>query len=174
MSSMILTNLLGAVIGSAVLARIVYSWLIPKPIPGIPHNPITSIWGDIPAIVKHGGLSQMLVGRQAMVIVSDIRETERLLIDSKVTEQAKRIRQAFMGVSPNSQVALPTDEAWKRHRRLAGPSMSRLYLQQMSSRICMGAVELVKLWKTKMNIVGSCAFDGGLDIQLSTMNETLT
>ncbi|CAE6445652.1 unnamed protein product [Rhizoctonia solani] len=128
MTSTILTNLLAVAISSAVLARVVYSWLMPKPISNIPHNLVTSIWGNIPAIVKynkegkytvdyiddmvkkHSGISQMLLGRQAMVIISDVREAGRLLTNFKVTEQAKRVRQAFVGVSPNSQVALPTGQ----------------------------------------------------------------
>lgn len=36
----------------ALLAHLVYLWLLPKPIPGIPHNPVASIWGDIPAITN--------------------------------------------------------------------------------------------------------------------------
>ncbi|KAH7334105.1 cytochrome P450 [Rhizoctonia solani] len=185
---MTLANILAAVVGLALLVRIAYSWMMPKPIPKIPHNLITSVWGDIPAIVKynkegrytvdfiddmakmHSPITQILIGRQAMVIISDIREAERLLIDSRVTEQAKRVRQAFAGVSPNSQVSLPTDEAWKRHRRLAGPSMSKRYLQRMSSRISAGAVDLIKLWKAKMDLAGPSAFDASIDIQLSTMD----
>jgi hypothetical protein len=62
----------------AVLARLAYLWLLPKPLPNVPHNPITNIWGDIPDITyymkggkrtfgdyvadvvkKHGPLSQV-------------------------------------------------------------------------------------------------------------------
>lgn len=32
--------------------RLAYLWLLPKPIPGVPHNPITSILGDIPKITR--------------------------------------------------------------------------------------------------------------------------
>ncbi|CAE7211660.1 unnamed protein product [Rhizoctonia solani] len=189
MDRTILTNALALVIGCSLVVRISYSWLMPKPIAGIPHNPITSIWGDIPAVVKatkeenkhyvdyiddmvkrHGRLSQMLLGRQVMVILSDIQEAERILIECKVTEQAKRVRQAFVAASPHAQIALPTDEAWKKQRRLSGPSMSKRYLERMSGRISAGTDNLVKLWKAKMRIVGSCAFDAGTDIQLSTMD----
>ncbi|CAE6443581.1 unnamed protein product [Rhizoctonia solani] len=105
-----------------------------------------------------------------MVIISDIRESERILVESKVTEQAKRVRQAFVAASPHAQIALPTDEAWRKQRRLAGPSMSKRYLERMSGRISTGADNLVKLWQAKTQIIGSCAFDAGPDIQLSTMD----
>jgi hypothetical protein len=35
-----------------VMARLTYMWLLPKPIPGIPHNPVASIWGDISTITQ--------------------------------------------------------------------------------------------------------------------------
>ncbi|KAH7334114.1 hypothetical protein B0J17DRAFT_124574 [Rhizoctonia solani] len=87
MDNYITTNALALVIGCSLLAPLVYSWMIPKPIPGVPHNPITSIWGDVPAIIqatkegkhyvdyvddmvkRHGQISQLLLGRQAMVII---------------------------------------------------------------------------------------------------------
>jgi hypothetical protein len=31
----------------AVFTRLAYLWLLPKPLPNIPHNPVTNIWGDI-------------------------------------------------------------------------------------------------------------------------------
>ncbi|KDN35291.1 hypothetical protein RSAG8_11726, partial [Rhizoctonia solani AG-8 WAC10335] len=157
------------VIGIVLLVRLGYSCLWPKPIPTIPHNPITSIWGDIPAIAKadkedkvsfveflgdmariHGPISQVLIGPQVMVIISDRRETERILIEGKITDQHQRMNQ--------------------RHRRLTGPSMSRRYLERMSVHIVAGANNLIRLWDAKVEIAGSCAFEAGLDIQLATMD----
>ncbi|CUA76947.1 Cytochrome P450 4V2 [Rhizoctonia solani] len=182
-------NAVAGAVGVVLLIRLGYSWLWPKPIPTIPHNPITSIWGDIPAIAKankkdkvsfveflgdmvktHGPISQVLIGPQVMVIVSDIRETERILIEGKITDQHKRMNQVFETVIPNSQIALPTNETWKKHRRLTGPSMSRRYLERMSVRIVAGANNLVRLWSAKVDIVGSRAFEAGLDVQLATMD----
>ncbi|EUC59461.1 cytochrome P450 family protein [Rhizoctonia solani AG-3 Rhs1AP] len=177
------------VIGSALLIRLGYSWLWPEPIPGIPHNPITSIWGDIPAIIKadredkmsfveflahmakkHGVICQVLVGRQSLVIVSDRKEMERILTDAKIADQAKRVNMIFATIAPNSQISLPTNETWKRHRRLTGPSMSQRYLKRMSVRIAAGANDLARLWDAKIDIVGLSTFEAGLDIQLATID----
>ena len=38
------------VITAVPLLRLSYTSLLPKPIPGVPHNPITSIWGDAPQL----------------------------------------------------------------------------------------------------------------------------
>ena len=32
--------------------QLFYTFLLPKPIPGVPHNPVTSIWGDVPLITS--------------------------------------------------------------------------------------------------------------------------
>ncbi|KAH7317990.1 cytochrome P450 [Rhizoctonia solani] len=177
------------VFGTALLVKLSYSWLWPKPIPSIPHNPIASIWGDMAAISKakkddnmtfveflghmvkvHGPISQVLIGPQVMVIVSDRREMERMLIEGKNTDQHKRMMQVFETIIPNSQIALPANEIWKRHRRLTGPSMSRRYLERMSVRIVTGASNLTKLWGAKLEIADSCTFEAGLDVQLATMD----
>ncbi|KAG8714346.1 hypothetical protein FRC11_008830 [Ceratobasidium sp. 423] len=71
---------------------------------------------------------------------------------------------------PKSQLSLPANETWKKHRRLAGPSMSRRYLERMCGRIAFGANELVGLWRTKYALVGSAAFDAALDFHLATMD----
>ncbi|CAE6426039.1 unnamed protein product [Rhizoctonia solani] len=113
---------------------------------------------------------KVLIGPQVMVIIADIGETERILIEGKITDQHKRMYQIFQTVIPNSQIALPANEIWKRHRRLTGPTMSRRYLERMSGRILTGAHSLIDLWNAKVDIAGSRAFEAGLDIQLATMD----
>ncbi|KAH7339906.1 cytochrome P450 [Rhizoctonia solani] len=189
MSSAIYLVVAAVLVVSGLAIRFAYSWLSPKPIAGIPHNPITSIWGDIPAITKatkdggrtfsdyianvvaeHGTLLQVLIGRNPIVVISDRKEMERLLVSGKCTDQSKRTNEIFATVVPTGQIALPTNETWKRHRRLTGPSMSRRYLERMSGRIAAGASDLVKLWKAKSETIGSGAFDADLDLQLATMD----
>lgn len=36
----------------AIAASAIYRWLHPKPLEGFPHNPVTSILGDIPEITR--------------------------------------------------------------------------------------------------------------------------
>lgn len=42
----------GAVTSLALVVAPIYYWLLPKPLPGIPHNPIRSLLGDIPDITQ--------------------------------------------------------------------------------------------------------------------------
>jgi hypothetical protein len=44
------------VTGTLFLAAfLIYRWLLPKPIPGVPYNPeaTKTIWGDIPSMLEH-------------------------------------------------------------------------------------------------------------------------
>ncbi|KAG8723104.1 hypothetical protein FRC09_004703 [Ceratobasidium sp. 395] len=172
-----------------VISRLLYIWLLPKPLQDIPHNPITSIWGDIPDIThfmqggkktfgdylatvvnKHGPISQIVIGRNPIVVVADRLEAERVLLRGKNTDQSKRTNQIFATVIPTGQISLPANETWKRHRRLTGPSMSRRYLERMSTRISAGANNLVRLWMRKVELLGSVAFNADMDLQLATMD----
>ncbi|KAF8694404.1 Cytochrome P450, partial [Rhizoctonia solani] len=98
------------------------------------------------------------------------KEMERILLGGKCTDQSKRANEIFATVVPTGQVALPTNETWKRHRRLTGPSMSRRYLERMSGRIASAANDLARLWDAKIRVVGSAAFDADSDLQLATMD----
>ncbi|QRW22658.1 cytochrome P450 family protein [Rhizoctonia solani] len=208
MSNIMSTTALATIFGSAVLAQIIYSRLIPKPVKNIPHNPVTNIWGDIPALVKasngkrkpfmdcvveiigmHDGIcqvgdmtqennaitsstltSKVLLGPDPLIIISNIKETERLLIKNKTTELSKRVNQGFEFVMPEGQISMPTNEVWRKHRRIAGPSMSRRYLERMLGRIDASANNLVKFWRAKADITGSHCFEADLDIHLASMD----
>ncbi|CAE6437736.1 unnamed protein product [Rhizoctonia solani] len=121
----------------------------------------------------HDGICQILLGRHPLIIVSDIKETERVLLKSKATVLSKRVNQAFDFVMPEGQISIPANEVWKKHRRLAGPSMSKRYLERMLSRINASATNLVKFWNAKMDITGSCAFEASLDIHLAAVDNTI-
>ncbi|KAF8599423.1 cytochrome P450 [Ceratobasidium sp. AG-I] len=182
---------LGTVAAVSIIAvpllQLSYTSLLPKPIPGVPHNPITSIWGDAPQITrvtkektfsehvvdevnKHGPIFQMFLGGQTLVVLSDQLEVERILAHGKNTDQSTRTKQMFATVIPMGQISLATNEMWKTHRRLTGPSMSKRYLERMSARIADGANSLARLWSAKLDLAGSSAFDADLDLQLATMD----
>ncbi|KAG8740104.1 hypothetical protein FRC10_004733, partial [Ceratobasidium sp. 414] len=86
----------------AILAALSYRWLQPKPLKGFPHNPITSILGDIPEITqilkkgdktlydyygilveRHGPVVQMCIGNQSMLLLADPSEVERIVARGK-------------------------------------------------------------------------------------------
>ncbi|KAG8934296.1 hypothetical protein FRC02_010250 [Tulasnella sp. 418] len=168
--------------------------LYPKPLPGIPHPPFTTIWGNIPelgeAIKTHQALSgpfferyarelgpiyQTMIGPNPMVILSDPVEIEDMLLRarSKSLDTSATAMGVFNGVLPKSQIALPMHDLWKKHRRLSGPSMSATFLKQTSSRIAVNALALVSYWKDKMLAIrakGGKSFDCFDDLEISTLD----
>ncbi|GAB1524644.1 hypothetical protein RhiTH_007798 [Rhizoctonia solani] len=134
----------------ALLIHFVHSWLLPKPISGIPHNSIASIWGDIPSITK---------------AIKDNKKTFSDYVADVVAEHGP-----ILQITSIDKKVILLDETWKRHRRLTGPSMSRRYLERMSGRIASAANDLARLWDAKIRVVGSAAFDADSDLQLATMD----
>ncbi|CAE6352496.1 unnamed protein product [Rhizoctonia solani] len=184
----LLTNTVAVVLVFVLITHLSYSWLLPKPIPGIPHNPVTSVLGDLPAfshdkkngnkllsnfvadmIKIHGSISQILFGWHRIVIVADRNEAERITLGGKMADTTELFRSIIATALPKSQLSLPADDIWKKHRRLAGPSMSRHYLERMSGRIAFGANELVRFWNAKYALVGGTAFEADMDFHMATM-----
>ncbi|KAF8694126.1 cytochrome P450, partial [Rhizoctonia solani] len=122
------------------------------------------------AHLRYTRLYKILLGWHRLVIVNDKAEMERIILREKITDTSARLRSVFATVLPNSQISLPANEIWKKHRRLSGPSMSRRYLERMSERIVAGANDLVGLWQAKYTLVGCSAFDPVLDFHLATMD----
>ncbi|EUC66959.1 cytochrome P450 family protein [Rhizoctonia solani AG-3 Rhs1AP] len=185
----LLTNTVAVVLVFVLITHLSYSWLLPKPIPGIPHNPVTSVLGDLPAfshdkkngnkllsnfvadmIKIHGSISQILFGWHRIVIVADRNEAERITLGGKMADTTELFRSIIATALPKSQLSLPADDIWKKHRRLAGPSMSRHYLERMSGRIAFGANELVRFWNAKYALVGGTAFEADMDFHMATMD----
>ncbi|GAB1524657.1 hypothetical protein RhiTH_007811 [Rhizoctonia solani] len=146
-SPLVVAAILAALV---LLIHFVHSWLLPKPISGIPHNSIASIWGDIPSITK---------------AIKDNKKTFSDYVADVVAEHGP-----ILQITSIDKKVILLDETWKRHRRLTGPSMSRRYLERMSGRIASAANDMTRLWDAKIRVVGSAAFDADLDLQLATMD----
>ncbi|QRV94335.1 cytochrome P450 family protein [Ceratobasidium sp. AG-Ba] len=108
-----------------------------------------------------------------MLLVADKAEIERVVLRGKNTEQLKRTNDIFSTIIPTSLISLPTNDTWKRHRRLTGPSMSRRYLGRMSIRMLAEAKNLVRLWTQKATLGRGAAFDADIDLQMSTLLRTV-
>ncbi|KAF8608403.1 cytochrome P450 [Ceratobasidium sp. AG-I] len=173
----------------AVIVPLLYYLLLPKPLPGIPHNPVTGLLGDLPELAqalkdnersvgdyfnnhvkKHGPISQICFGSRVIVLLADRGEIDRLIVRGKNVDISTANRTVFAALVPAGMNALPANSTWKRHRRIAGPSMHRRYLSRMAVHISAGANGLVNLWKKKTQLAEGRAFETGFDIQLTTMH----
>ncbi|KAJ1304879.1 hypothetical protein OPQ81_006013 [Rhizoctonia solani] len=167
---------------------ILYFVFWPKPLPNFPHNPVTSILGDLPEILslvksgktlseyyellteRHGPVIQMFIGRHMSLVVADRGEAERLMIKFKNVDFPPTVFRMFEPLIPFSIMGLPGKDTWKHHRRVLGPSMNRRFLTRMEPCVLDTANKLVKLWERKHQIAGDRAFAADQDLGLASMN----
>ncbi|KXH33732.1 cytochrome P450 [Colletotrichum salicis] len=134
-----LTAIAAAVAAAALLLRSVYLWLMPKPIPGLPHNQDSAgrISGDVPyfaeydkaarfrtrffydLVVKHKSavVQVLLPFSRPLVIVADYRESRDLM-----AKRSKELSRGYMNnvSAPVSHVAISDFiRLWKRKAALA-------------------------------------------------------
>ncbi|KIO25299.1 hypothetical protein M407DRAFT_25415 [Tulasnella calospora MUT 4182] len=175
-----LPYVVGAACGIPLVYVVLTKWIRPKPLPGIPHFPITSFWGDIPRVANdirtHGtifdgkgfmveafrsgaSMWQMFVGPSAKwVAVADAQELEDALNRgprSKAIDQSDITSTSFSGTIPYGMVSLKSNDMWRKHRRVTNPLMTSKYLKSMTPAIADNARSLVKLWESKIRKVKS-------------------
>ncbi|CAE6530834.1 unnamed protein product [Rhizoctonia solani] len=168
-------------------AFVLYFMFWPKPLANFPHNPIISVLGDLPEILRlvrsgktlseyyellverHGPVIQMFIGRHMSLVVADRGEAERLMIKFKNVDFPSTVFRMFEPLIPFSIMGLPGKDTWKHHRRVLGPSMNRRFLTRMEPRVLDIANKLVKLWERKHQIAGSGAFAADHDLGLASM-----
>ncbi|QRW08538.1 cytochrome P450 family protein [Ceratobasidium sp. AG-Ba] len=164
-----------------------YFWLKPKPLAGFPHNPIRGILGDVPGIMRmlsdgnktiydyyahlvstHGPISQMFVGKRVILVLADQNEAEKLLTRSKSVDVPVYLTNIFRQLAPKSSIALLSNDAWKRNRRIFKPTYQQQY--RMTTQVASIAEALVKLWDTKRIRAAENHFDADVDLRLATMD----
>ncbi|KAG9080703.1 hypothetical protein FRC06_006239, partial [Ceratobasidium sp. 370] len=178
---------LKVVAGVSLALLAVYWWLRPKPFSDIPHNLVTGILGDIPELKRfmkennaryldyfahlaerHGPITQVCLGGKTILLLSDREEVERIVVRGKNVDTLPYLHAAFASIIPNSQILIPANDMWKRHRRIMGPSMHRRYLSRMTQHIAAAANALVSLWDSKLDLARGESFSAGFDLRLAT------
>lgn len=129
------------VAGAVVLLYLAYQLALPKPLPGIPHNPeaLRSLLGDgaeIKALQKQGGRPRAWFGEQnakhksplvqvflaplskPMLLLADFREGHDILLRrGKEFDHGPRNLAAFSGVLANHHIGMRTSEPQFRANR---------------------------------------------------------
>ncbi|KAG8984137.1 hypothetical protein FRB90_005547, partial [Tulasnella sp. 427] len=176
---------------------VVAQWLRPKPYPGIPSNPVTSVLGDLPTMVSEtmkygsvfeagcffprsiqelGPVFQFFMGPVSKsIVVADLQEMEDILLRtrSKGLDNSDIQATAFQITVPYGSVALKTDDMWKQHRRVTAPLTATKHLVQMAPAIATNAKALMSYWTRKMEIVqqhGAVCFSCQNDFEMSTLD----
>lgn len=144
----------------AVLLTLLYYYLLPKPLPGIPHNEESArrLMGDVPEFValakagrrprdfwanlcakKHSPIAQYFPGPflNAVVIVSDFREAHDLFVRrSKQLDRGAIGRMMWGGVGDHHFISMDaSDPKFAASRFLAKDLMGPNYLQTVQPPI---------------------------------------
>ncbi|KAG8894578.1 hypothetical protein FRB99_001131 [Tulasnella sp. 403] len=185
-----------------VLLYLTTRFLRPKPLPGIPHYPVTSFFGDIMAlgtdavkygtpfsegaffwtsVEKLGPIYQVFMGplQPSTVVLADAQEIEDVLLRSrnKSMDICNIMLNLFSATIPlGCMIDIPVDDMWRRHRRVSTALMTSSSLRKMTPSIVANTGLLVEYWREKMRQAetqGAVCFACEDDFEGSTL-DTIT
>lgn len=168
--------------------------LLPKPIPGIPHNPeaLRSLLGDVMAIQREmpDNIAEWVVRQGArhrspvyqvflvplarpFVVVSDFREGQDIMVRRRDEFERSDLAIALLrGELPGFHACLKTGPAWSAHRRLLRDLMAPPFLHGVAApNMYASACRLLQLWRAKVDIAGTGRpFAAHHDLRFSTLD----
>ncbi|KAL8750098.1 MAG: hypothetical protein Q9184_006547 [Pyrenodesmia sp. 2 TL-2023] len=172
------------------LAYYIFRLALPKPIPGIPHNPNLGLFGDIPALKKYNKDTQQvyrfltdacsnlgspivqLFARpfgKPWVIVSDPDVAYDVLMRRSPSEfdRSTLFKDILHGLVPNHHVRMNANDVMKSQKRLMSETMSPSFLHDVASEKLHSAIlGLMELWRLKAEIAGpERAFVASFDVK---------
>lgn len=179
-----------ATVGAVLsICYLLYRAALPRPILGIPYHKASarSILGDIPAMLKHtqetSQVFDWMVGQcvdlnspvvqifarplgRPFVILADFRESQDILMRRmKEFDRSNFFGDLFLGVLPHHHISMPTNETFKKQRRLLSDSMSPTFLQDVvAPQIYATVLDLLELWRVKSALAGGRPWSAPRDI----------
>ncbi|KAF2435902.1 cytochrome P450 [Tothia fuscella] len=178
--------------GILLLLFLFYKWILPKPIPGIPHNrgATRHILGDIPDLtsrvrstkhfwswfsLQNKNLNSAIVQvwprpfRKPWVIVTDFREAQDVLL-RRTTEfdRSNFFGDVFTGLIPDKHISKKSSSGeFKRNRNLLRDLMtpSQTFLHQVAApNIYLATTTMLQLWHEKVRLAQGRPFSVNKDV----------
>lgn len=171
------------------LLRAIYHSLLPRPIPGIPHNrlALTSVFGDGPEMTKfflETGEVSLWLSKQIRkhqspifqafirpfskpwIVIADFQETQDICLRrTREFDRSPYWADIFAGPAPLGHIHFPSNRAWKGHRRLLQDLMLPAFLENVAApAIYSNALDMLRLWDAKCRIADGRPFDAEKDI----------
>lgn len=187
--------LLYAVFLPLVSAILLYRRNLPKPYPGIPHNPAAAnrISGDLPDLLKHYKRTKEASGfsfeqckklkspivqlflrpfSPPFICLDDPRETEDIMLRrTKEFDRAPSTIAFFKPLIPHSTLVQPSNQAFKQQRRLWVDCMSPGFLRRVvAPNVYKSALDLVGLWRLKTSLADGRPFAALEDLELAAFD----
>lgn len=176
----------GALFFSAFL---LYQWLIPKPIPGVPYNDEArkTIFGDIPSLVKHTKTSKVIIdwmnshterhnspivqvwiqlfGRPT-VIVNDFREAQDILLRrTKEFDKPDMLSDLMWGANPEHHTVQASNDRFRSQRKLMQDLMTPTFLHGVAApQLHNNFMDMITLWQEKLRLGQGHVFSVRKDI----------
>ncbi|KAJ0418303.1 cytochrome P450 [Aspergillus carlsbadensis] len=173
--------------------------LLPKPIPGIPHNKTSArrILGDAPDVLRWNKQTKEIwsyIRKLAVdldspviqvfmrplsrpwVVVCDFREAQDIQMHrSQEFDRARVLKDIFGELLPNCHVWMPTGDQFKAHRNLIRDTMSPSFLHGVvGPAIHTKIMAMLHLWKERARLAQRRPFEGDHDIFRATLDVILS
>jgi hypothetical protein len=176
-----------------------YLAILPKPIPGIPYNPVSarSVLGDIPGYMRaasrtrepitwllaqardrNSPISQIFLapfGGRPFVTINDFREAQDILMRRGKEFDRSSILSDTLGVAlPHHHIVRKTDAGWRAQRRLLQDLMLPKFLNGVAAPNVYASIDqLVQLWRIKAETAAGRPFDADKDIYYAALDSVL-
>lgn len=103
-------------------------------------------------------------------MLSDLSTIEHILLkQTKNIDRANITINVFKWMTPTGQIALPTNDMWKHHRRIVGPAMTSKYLSLSTPLATRCTDKFVKYIATKAQFTQGRPFEIEEDFRAVTM-----
>ncbi|KAG4032387.1 hypothetical protein MFRU_007g02910 [Monilinia fructicola] len=173
-----------------------YQWLLPKPIPGIAHNPkaIKSLFGDAPDMIKevsvtgefrvwcakqvkkmNSPICQVFIRpfSQPWILLADFREAKDILTRRKEFDKSSFLSDG-MACMGSFHGIYNTDEKFKANRQLIQDLMTTSFLNKhVGPAVHSKGLEVMKLFETKMNLASGRPFSVKKDLEYTSLDVML-
>lgn len=189
---------------SALLAcsYLLYLWLLPKPIPGIPYNSeaTKNLLGDIPSLAKEvskthdvatwflhqaqksgSPLTQVFISPlgpfgQPTLLLCDFYEAQDISLHrGKEFGHSPQVSDIFWGIGYNHQIVMETGPEWKARRRLLQDLMTPSFLHNVTApKLHASTMNLLKLWELKAELADGRPFAVGKDLFHAALDSVVT
>ena len=183
-------------ITAAVVLYAVYQWLLPKPIPGIAHNPESakSLLGDAPDMIRevsvtgefrvwcakqvqkmNSPLCQVFVRpfSKPWILLADFRESRDILMRRKEFDKSSFLSDSMACMGAFHGI-YKTGDKFKANRQLIQDLMTTTFLNNhVGPAIYSKALEVMKLFEIKMNLANGRPFSVKKDFEYASLDVML-
>ena len=113
------------------------------------------------------------IADSSFIVLADLPTIEHVLTkQTRAIDRAAQTTEIFAGLAPTGQIALPTNEMWKHHRRIVGPAMTSKYLSLTTPLANEAVTDVIDYFKAKIIRANGRAWSVEKDMEGATLVST--